>query len=125
MIINDPEILEEVQVAFLHYETALISNDVETLDTLFWNNPHVIRYGTTENLHGHDEILAFRKARPSCGLDRTLKDTVITSFGRDFATASTLFNRPGEPRMGRQMQSWARLPEGWRIVAAHVSWMDG
>ncbi len=125
MIINDPEILEEVQVVFFRYEAALVSNDVETLDRLFWNSPHVIRYGATENLHGHDEILAFRKARPTRGLDRALKDTVITSFGRDFATASTLFTRPGEPRMGRQMQSWARLPEGWRIVAAHVSWMDG
>ena len=125
MIINDPEILEEVQVVFFRYEAALVSNDVETLDRLFWNSPHVIRYGATENLHGHDEILAFLKARPTRGLDRALKDTVITSFGRDFATASTLFTRPGEPRMGRQMQSWARLPEGWRIVAAHVSWMDG
>jgi len=125
MRINDPEVLAEVGAAFARYEAALVGNDVETLDALFWKSPHVVRYGATENLHGHDQILAFRRARPSKGLARTLRNTVITSFGRDFATASTEFTRDGEPRVGRQMQSWARLPEGWRIVAAHVSWMDG
>lgn len=122
--INLPDVLAEVTAAFQRYEAALTGNDVETLDALFWSSPHVIRYGATENLYGQDEILAFRKARPSKGLDRTLTRTVITTFGRDFATASTEFTRKGVGRVGRQSHAWARLPEGWRIVAAHVSWMD-
>lgn len=124
MQINLPEILQEVTEAFRAYEAALISNDVETLDALFWTSPHVIRYGITESLHGHDQILAFRKARPSTGLDRDLHNTVITTFGRDFATANTEFTRDGTDRIGRQSHAWARLPEGWRIVAAHVSLME-
>jgi hypothetical protein len=124
MQINLPEVLEEVTVAFEAYEAALTGNDVATLDALFWTSPHVIRYGVTENLHGHEEILAFRKARPSKGLSRTLLNTVITTFGRDFATANTEFTRAGTDRIGRQSHAWARLPEGWRIVAAHVSLME-
>ena len=124
MQINLPDVLEEVTEAFRAYEAALTGNDVATLDALFWTSPHVIRYGATENLHGHDEILAFRKARPSKGLDRTLRHTVITTFGRDFATANTEFTREGSDRIGRQSHAWARLPEGWRIVAAHVSRME-
>jgi len=122
--INRPDTLAEVTEAFGAYEAALTGNDVATLDELFWSSAHVVRYGATENLYGRDEILAFRKARPSAGLDRTLRNTVITTFGRDFATASTEFTRPSAARIGRQTQTWARLPEGWRIVAAHVSWMD-
>ncbi len=122
--INRPETLAEVTEAFRRYEAALTGNDVATLDGLFWSSDKVVRYGATENLYGRDEILAFRRARPSAGLDRTLRNTVITTFGRDFATACTEFTRPASPRIGRQTQSWARLPEGWRIVAAHVSWMD-
>jgi hypothetical protein len=102
----------------------LTGNDVATLDALFWASRHVVRYGATENLYGQEQILAFRKARPSKGLDRSLRNTVITTFGTDFATANTEFTRPGSDRIGRQSHSWARLPEGWRIVAAHVSWMD-
>lgn len=124
MDINVPEVLAEVRAAFARYETALVGNDVETLDALFWTSPHVVRYGATENLYGHEEILAFRRSRPSSGLVRTLQNTVITTFGRDFATASTVFTRAHESRVGRQMQTWARLPDGWRIVAAHVSLMD-
>ncbi|MEM8958057.1 MAG: oxalurate catabolism protein HpxZ [Pseudomonadota bacterium] len=123
--INRPEIVAEVTEAFRRYEAALTGNDVETLDALFWASEKVVRYGATENLYGQDQILAFRKARPSKGLDRTLRNTVITTFGTDFATASTEFTRPATDRVGRQSHSWARLPEGWRIVAAHVSWMDG
>ena len=122
--INVPQIVEEVTAVFRRYEAALTGNDVDELDALFWSSAHVVRYGATENLYGHDEILAFRRARPSAGLDRTLRNTVITTFGRDFATANTEFTRPGIARIGRQSHSWARLPEGWRIVAAHVSWMD-
>ncbi len=121
--INLPDVVAEVTAAFAAYEAALISNDVSTLDALFWDSPHTIRYGTAEALYGAGEIKAFRAARPAVGLARTLDRTVITTFGRDMATASTLFRRaPG--KLGRQMQTWARLPEGWRVVAAHVSLME-
>ena len=121
--INRPDIVAEVSAAFAAYEAALTSNDVAILDALFWDSPCTIRYGTGENLYGADEIKAFRAARPSSGLARTLDRTVITTFDRDMATASTLFRRaPG--KVGRQMQTWVRLPEGWRVVAAHVSLMD-
>ncbi len=124
MEINDPAVLAEVQAAFARYEAALTSNDVATLGALFWDSAHTIRYGLAENLHGAAEIAAFRQARSATGLGRDLGRTVITCFGRDFATASTLFRRHGSGRTGRQMQSWVRLPEGWRIVAAHVSWLE-
>ena len=124
MEINLPEVVAEVAAAFARYEAALVSNDVATLDALFWDSPHTIRYGVTEVLHGSAEIHAFRAARPSAGLARSLERTVITTFGRDAATASTLFRRaPG--KLGRQMQTWVRLPEGWRVMAAHVSVVDG
>ncbi|MEM6971165.1 MAG: oxalurate catabolism protein HpxZ [Pseudomonadota bacterium] len=124
MKINDPNVLAEVKVAFEAYEQALTGNDVDTLDALFWHAPQVVRYGATECLYGHDEILAFRRARPSKGLDRRLTRTVITTFGADMATASTEFTRDGAARIGRQQQTWVRLAEGWRIVAAHVSLME-
>ncbi len=123
MIVNDPEVLAEVQAAFDAYEAALMANDVAVLDGLFWASPHVLRYGVGENLYGHDEILAFRKARPGGSPQRRLTRTVITAFGRDHATANTEFAREGSSRVGRQSQTWARMPEGWRIVAAHVSLM--
>ena len=120
MEVNDPATLAEVTDAFARYETALVTNDVAVLDELFWNSPHTIRYGVGENLYGVAEIQAFRAARPSAGLERTLERTVITTHGRDFATANTLFRR-GD-RLGRQSQSWVRFPGlGWRVVAAHVS----
>ena len=122
--INRPDILAEVAAAFARYEAALTSNDVATLDELFWSSPHTIRYGPAESLYGQDEILAFRKARPSAGLDRTLRRTVITTFGTDTATANTEFTREGTDKIGRQSQTWVRLPEGWRVVAAHVSLRD-
>ena len=122
--INEPRTLAEVSDAFERYEAALTGNDVEVLDELFWATSRAVRYGATENLYGIEEIRAFRTARPSKGLDRTLRNTVITTFGTDFATACTEFTRPLSSRIGRQTHSWARLPEGWRIVAAHVSWMD-
>ncbi|SIQ77326.1 MULTISPECIES: oxalurate catabolism protein HpxZ [unclassified Bosea (in: a-proteobacteria)] len=122
MKINDPAILAEVEAAFAEYETALTSNDVATLDRLFRQAPETLRYGATENLYGYDEIAAFRAARPSAGLERSLQRTVITSYGDDFATANTLFERASAPgKIGRQSQSWVRFPEGWRVVAAHVS----
>ncbi len=125
MEINLPDVLAEVEAAFARYEAALTGNDVATLDALFWDNAAVIRYGIGENLYGAAEIAAFRAARPSKGLMRALSRTLITTFGRDFATASTLFERATAPgRIGRQMQSWVRLPAGWRVVAAHVSVID-
>jgi hypothetical protein len=124
MQINQPEILHEVSAAFARYEDALVNNRVEVLDELFWTNPLTVRYGAAENLYGIDEIRAFRQARPSAGLARTLLRTVITTYGRDHATAMTEFFRDGTTRTGRQSQTWVRMPEGWRVVAAHVSVVD-
>jgi hypothetical protein len=125
MDINLADVKAEVEAAFQRYETALVGNDVETLQTLFWNSPLTIRYGINEVLHGWEEIGAFRSARSPVGLARRIFRTVITTYGRDCATASTLFARDSVPgKLGRQMQTWARMPEGWRIVAAHVSLID-
>ena len=125
MDIDRPEVIAEVARAFAQYERALVSNDVQTLGALFLDDPRTIRYGAGENLYGYAEIERFRRARPSHGLDRRLSRTVITTYGDDFAVASTLFERDGNPaKIGRQMQSWVRLPQGWRIVAAHVSVID-
>ncbi|MCW5652948.1 oxalurate catabolism protein HpxZ [Hydrogenophaga sp.] len=124
MEINLPTVLAEVTAAFERYERALVANDVAVLDELFWDSPHTLRYGATENLYGYREIQAFRAARPSAGLARTLGRTVITTYGRDFATANTEFHRAGSERTGRQSQTWARMPEGWRVVSAHVSWLS-
>lgn len=121
MEINIPDVLEEVSEAFARYESALTGNDVEILDELFWRSPHTTRYGAAENLYGYDEIADFRAGRSPKGLARHLSRTVITTFGRDAATAMALFERLGDGRIGRQSQTWMRLPEGWRIVAAHVS----
>ena len=126
MEIDLPEVVAEVTAAFERYEKALVSNDVAILDELFRNDPRTIRYGGTENLYGYAEIAAFRSARPSAGLGRTLSRTVISTYGRDHAVASTLFHRPSVAgKIGRQMQTWVRFPEGWRVVAAHVSFLDG
>src|SRR4051812_978777 len=121
MEINDPATLDEVTAAFERYEAALVTNDVAVLDELFWNSPHTLRFGVGENLYGYEAIAAFRAARPSAGLARELSNTVITTYGRDFATANTEFRREGSARTGRQSQTWMRTPEGWRVVAAHVS----
>ena len=119
--INLPDVHAEVTAAFLRYEDALVNNKVEVLDELFWNSEHTLRYGVTENLHGYDAIRAFRAGRSPQGLARALRATVITTYGRDFATANTEFARVGAGRTGRQSQTWLRTPEGWRVVAAHVS----
>ncbi len=122
MEINAPAVVAEVTAEFERYEKALIDNDVAALDAFFFDSPHSIRYGGGENLHGYEEIKAFRAARSPAGLDRTLERLTITTYGADFATASTMFRRPAmKGKIGRQMQTWARMPSGWRIVAAHVS----
>lgn len=123
--IDIPEVVAEVRQAFEAYEQALVNNDVDKLDELFRDDPRTVRYGVTEVLYGYDAIKAFRAARSPVGLGRTLSKTSITTYGRDFATASTLYERPSAPgKIGRQMQTWVRFPEGWRVVAAHVSLMD-
>lgn len=120
--LNIPEVAQEVRAAFMRYERALNDNDVTTLNELFWKNPLTIRYGLAENLYGHDEIANFRHARPPVDLKRSIDRTVVTTFGRDFATANTEFLKTESGRRGRQTQTWVRMPEGWRIVSAHVSW---
>jgi hypothetical protein len=125
MDIDLPEVVAEVRAAFDTYEKALMSNDVPALNATFRDDARTIRYGMNENLYGHAEISSFRAARSPAGLARTLSRTVITTYGRDFAVASTLFERASAPaKIGRQMQTWARFPEGWRVVAAHVSLID-
>ena len=125
MDIDIPEVVAEVRSAFERYEKALVTNDVETLDAMFRNDPRTIRYGATENLYGYKEIEAFRAGRSPAGLMRTLSKPVITTFGRDFAMASTLFHRTIAPgKVGRMTQTWVRCPEGWRIVVGHVSVID-
>jgi hypothetical protein len=119
MEINIAEVLAEVEQAFARYERALVANDVAELDALFWRSPQTLRYGVTENLYGYDEIAAFRAGRSPANLARDLLKTVITTYGRDFATANAEFRRP--TGTGRQSQTWVRTDEGWRVVAAHVS----
>ncbi|MGX1959845.1 oxalurate catabolism protein HpxZ [Serratia proteamaculans] len=121
--IDRPAVLAEVNAAFYRYEQALTGNDIEVLDELFWHDGRTVRYGATENLYGIEQIRDFRQQRPSKGLDRVLENTIITTYGDDMAVASTEFRRPGSDRLGRQMQTWVKLPCGWRIVAAHVSLM--
>ena len=122
--INLPDVVAEVTAAFQSYERALVSNDVAMLDTLFWNSAATLRFGVTENLYGYRAIADFRAGRSPAGLARTLSNTVITTYGRDFATANTEFLRVGGTRSGRQSHAWVRMPEGWRIVAAHVSLLE-
>jgi hypothetical protein len=122
MEVDIPEVLAEVTAQFARYEAALVSNDIAVLDELFRADQRTLRYGVGENLYGYEAIMAFRAARSPIGLGRTTDKTVITSYGRDTAVASTLFYREQlVGKVGRQMQTWVRFPEGWRIVAAHVS----
>jgi hypothetical protein len=122
MHIDLPEVVAEVREACERYEKALVTNDVDTLNFLFHRDERTIRYGIQENLYGHEEVAAFRAARSPVGLDRTRSRTIITTYGPDLAVASTLFHRPSlAGKVGRQMQTWVRFAEGWRIVAAHVS----
>ena len=119
--VNIPEVVAEVAAQFARYEQAVVTNDVAVLDELFWASPLTVRYGIGENLYGYEAISAYR-AGASHARARTVGRSVITTFGRDFATASIDFARGG--RIGRQMQTWARMPEGWRVVAAHVSYLE-
>ena len=121
--VNLPEIIAELKALYPLYERALVSNDVDTLVNMFWASPHVMRFGVTENLYGAEDLEAFRKGRPSTNLIRRITRSDIVSFGRDFGSITLEFERDtakGSVR-GRQSQVWVRLPEGWRIVSAHVS----
>ena len=122
--INLPDVVDEVRRAFERSEVALTTNQVEVLDELFLDSPQTVRYGATENLVGTEAIRAFRQGRSPKNLMRKLRATVITTYGQDYAVADTEFTREGEARIGRQSHTWLRCPQGWRIVAAHVSWMD-
>jgi len=119
--INIPEVVAEVTEAFMRYERALVANDVAVLDSLFWNSPHTLRFGITENLFGYAAIAEFRAGRPAIDLARRLMNTVITTYGRDMASANTEFQREGSKRTGRQSHVWLRTEQGWRIATAHVS----
>jgi hypothetical protein len=125
MEVDLPDVVAEVTAQFQRYEQALVSNDVAVLDELFKQDSRTLRYGIGENLYGYGEIAAFRAARSPAGLMRRTARTVITTYGHDAAVASTLFYRDSAPgKVGRQMQTWIRFPEGWRIAAAHVSIID-
>ena len=124
MEINLPEVVAEVTAAFDRYEAALIANDQATLNELFWDSPLTVRYGIAENLYGHAEIAAFRAQPRATSIDRRLPRVLITTYGRDFGTAWIEFERKAGGRRGRQSQTWMRTADGWRVVAAHVSWFD-
>jgi hypothetical protein len=121
MKINDPAVLSEVKAAFATYEAALMDNDIEALDALFWPSPLTVRIGPGQNLYGIDAIQAFRQNRPGGSPPRELLKLVITTFGSDFATANAEFQRSGAPAPGRQSQTWVRFSDGWRVVSAHIS----
>jgi len=123
MMINDPDVIAELSALYPHYETALVTNDVDMLVSMFWDGPQVMRFGVTENLYGPDELEAFRKARPATNLARNVTRVDIVSFGRDFASITLEFERNAGVGVvhGRQSQAWVRMPQGWRIVSAHVS----
>jgi hypothetical protein len=121
--INRPEVVAEVSAAFARYEWALAKNDGAALNALFWDSALAVCFGTGEVAYGHAAIAAFRGGRPPPG-PRSLSNTIITTYGSDFATANTEFTGANNPRSGRQSQTWLRFPEGWRIVAAHVSFPD-
>jgi hypothetical protein len=124
MDFNRPEVLAELQAAFARYEDALVNNRLDMLDELFWHSAQTVRYGAAENLYGIDAIRAFRAARPAAGLARSLRNTVITTFGDDFGTTMTEFQREGGSKLGRQSQTWCRIDGRWQVVAAHVSLID-
>jgi hypothetical protein len=124
VVIDDAATLADVTAAFERYERALVMNDVAVLDELFWDSPHTLRYGATENLYGYDAIASFRAGRPAVNLARSVTRTKITTYGTTMATANIEFARAGSAKIGRQSQTWVKMPEGWRVVAAHVSVID-
>jgi hypothetical protein len=123
LFVNRPNIHAEVMTAVMRYESAFVANDIPALDELFWHSAHTVRYGASETLYGAEEIAAFRRARDPKGVARTIRRISVTTFGTDFATANLEFERAGARVIGRQSQTWVRLPEGWKVVSAHISSM--
>lgn len=123
-VINDPEVLAELESVFNEYEKAFVANDIATLDRLFWNSPHTLRYGAAENLYGYEEIKAFRSERPANNLARVIIRKSLVTIGNDFGVANMEFSRATTNRIGRQSQTWVRFPDGWKVISAHVSLMD-
>ena len=121
--VNIPDVHAELEAAFACYEAALIANDIETLNRLFWDSPLTLRYGVSELQYSHDAIARFRRERGAIAQQRTLRNTRITTFGQDYGVANTEFMRQGSKRLGRQSQTWVRTDDGWKIVAAHVSFL--
>jgi Protein of unknown function (DUF3225) len=121
--VNLPDVVAELRELYPRYEQALVSNDVDTLVSMFWSSPDVMRFGVSENLYGHEELEAFRKSRPAANLARNVTRLEIVTFGRDFGSITLEFERDTSHGIvrGRQSQVWVRFPEGWRIVSAHVS----
>ncbi len=123
--INRPDVVAELSALYMEYEKALVTNDIATMTQMFWDSPHVIRFGVGENLYGRDEVEAFRKSRPAVNLDRKVVKMTVVTLGEDTGSVTVEFQRviDGSPRQGRQSQFWKKLPEGWRIVSAHVSYL--
>jgi hypothetical protein len=121
MEINIPDVVAEVKAAFLRYQRAVDTNDVETMNTLFWNSPYTVRFAPNGTLVGHVAIASYRQTRTISPTERKLQNTVITTFGRDFAATNTESTKAGKRNVSRQSQTWIRTPQGWRIAAAHVS----
>ena len=123
MQIDDPEVLAEITAIFHIYEKALLANDTEALDAMFLHADVTVRYGVADLQYGIEEVRRFRAVQKA--FDRTLSRTLITTYGRDVAVASTLFMRPDLPgQLGRQMQTWIKTADGWRVAAAHISMME-
>jgi ketosteroid isomerase-like protein len=122
-VVNDPAVVEEVGALFARYERALMANDLDTLDAMFWNSAHTVRFGLADIQYGFDAISAFRRGQAQAAPPRRLRNTVVTTFGADLATVTTEFVPDGSTAVGRQSQTWVRLPDGWRVVSAHVSWL--
>ncbi len=125
MIVNDPDVVREVSEEFARYERALVANDVETLIRTFRDAPETIRFGFDDAQYGNDEIRAFRRRPEAAAPPRSLRRTVVTTFGADFAVVDTEFVPDGSDAVGRQSQTWVRSDVGWRVVSAHVSWLGG
>jgi hypothetical protein len=123
--INRPDVVAEVRATFERYEAALVANDVEVLVELFWDSDLTVRYGIDEIQHGHAEVAAYRRAEPMATLPRTLRGTVVTTFGTDVAVIDTEFVPHGSDAVGRQSQTWVNTAAGWRVASAHVSWLGG
>ena len=120
--VNDPGVVASVVAAFERYEQALLGNDVDALDDFMWRDPRLVRVGIDDRQDGFAEVSAFRRAQPRQTPARTLQNTMVVTFGDHIAVVTTDFVPTDGSPTGRQSQTWVRMPEGWRIVAAHVSW---